>query len=136
MVVLTNRSSNLIADLKAVSQFAGITTSTLRSKDTDQYSEDVCFNLLIAFDEVYSELGIAISNQDVLRDVLAMESNEEAIQEAILQVLYNGLLTYLSSFRLKQKMQKRPQSKRLNNWKWPKRRLFGLVGEVPIRLLR
>lgn len=86
VVVLTNRSSNVIADLRAVAQFAGITSSTLRSKDTDQYTEDVCFSLLLAFDEVYSELGIAVNNQDTLREVLAMESNEEAIQEAILQV--------------------------------------------------
>lgn len=86
VVVLTNRSSNMISDLRAVSQFAGITTSTLRSKDTDQYNEDVCFSLLLAFDEIYSELGTAVTNQDTLRDVLAMESNEEAVQEAILQV--------------------------------------------------
>jgi hypothetical protein len=86
VVVLTNRSSNVISDLRAVAQFAAITGTTLRSKDTDQYTQDICFSLLLAFDEIYSELGIAITNLDTLNDVLAMESNEEAVQEAIIQV--------------------------------------------------
>lgn len=86
VLLLTNRSSNVIEDLRAISQFTAITSSTLRAHDSLEFTKDVCFDLIIAFDEIYSELGITVTNQEMLKEYLVMESHEEAVQEAILQV--------------------------------------------------
>lgn len=119
VVVLTNRLSNVLSDLRAVSLFASATTSTLRAKNTDKFTEDTSFSLLLAFDEVYSELGLSVSNPDILRDVLAMESNEELIQEAIIQVLLILILC-----RRKPKKPKKRPSRKSNSWKCPRRKRF------------
>jgi coatomer subunit delta len=118
VVVLTNRLSNVLSDLRAVSLFASITTSTLRSKGSDRFTEDICFALMLAYDEVYSKLGLAVSNPEILRDVLAMESNEEAILEAIIQVFI-----YLILCRQRLRKQKKRPSKKSSNWKCQRRKL-------------
>jgi hypothetical protein len=119
VVVLTNRLSNVLSDLRSVSVFASITTSTLRLKGTDKFTEDICFTLLLAFDEVCSDLGLSASNPEILRDVLTMKSNEEDIQEAIIQVeIYHNLC------RQRLRRQKKLQNKKLSSWKCRKRRHF------------
>ena len=86
IILLTNRSSNIISDMKTMSLCSAAASQILKGKEQKEFSEDDCFQLILSFDEISSRLGTSVINQEALNDVLMMESNEEAVQEAILQV--------------------------------------------------
>lgn len=128
VVILTNRSSNVIADLQAVAQFSAATADVAgRCQAPDgkiQLDQGACYDLLLAFDEIVSELGIAAISRDALHEALAMESHEEAVQEAILQVHF--FIPDIDTLcRQKPRRQRRLQSRRSSNWRWQKRKLCG-----------
>ena len=72
--------------MKTMSLCSAAASQILKGKEQKEFSEDDCFQLILSFDEISSRLGTSVINQEALNDVLMMESNEEAVQEAILQV--------------------------------------------------
>lgn len=96
LVLITNRSSNVLSDLRVLEVFADYTSTEIHAlPPEDHLSEETCYKLLLAYDEIYSELGISTFDQGQLQDILSMKSHEEEVQEAILQVHLHIITTIL-----------------------------------------
>lgn len=87
VVLLTNKTSNILQDMKIADLFASASTNVLQNSKSDVSLSS--FDLIIAYDEIYNQLGYSVFDIDSLNTILAMESHEEAVQEAILQVCFH-----------------------------------------------
>jgi hypothetical protein len=100
IVLITNKASNILQDIKTLHLFARIVSDLCRSADEREILKN-SLELLGAFDEVVS-LGYHESvNLVQVRSILEMESHEEKIQEIISRV--RCLLPSISPLMFKKK---------------------------------
>jgi Ca2+-binding EF-hand superfamily protein len=85
IVLITNKSSNILQDIDTLHLFARVVSDLCRSAEEREILKNA-FEVLGAFDEVVSVGYRENVNLAQVRSVLEMESHEEKIQEIIARV--------------------------------------------------
>lgn len=128
LVLVTSKASNILQDMETLRLLTRVVGEHVGPAEEQERMGFVAVEILLAFDEVVSCGWREAVNMSQLQTILAMESQEEIIQDIISKVLFHLVPlsfpyhTVCQIYRTRCKRPKRQPNARLNRSNWTRRR--------------
>lgn len=126
LVLTTTKGSNILQDMETLRLMARVVIDFASPLDDPSVLQSAALEILLAFDELITLGWRENVNMTQLQTILAMESQEEIIQEIIAKVrrlIGLALQFLLNTNRIRCRRPRRRPRERLNRLRWRKRRL-------------